>query len=75
MAEVMRAEACSYVIQVGADLFHHEGKMVFSKKATAMYYNKILNGLLDIIDGGDDEERADAMKCLASLQIMPLRIN
>lgn len=75
VAEVMLAESCSYVIQVGSDLFSNDGKLVFSKKSAIMYYNKILNSLMDVIDGGDEEERADAMKCLRSLHIHPLRIN
>lgn len=73
--DVFRAEACSYVIQVGVDLFDNDGQMIFSKKAAIMYYNKILNELMNVIDGGDDAERADAIRCLGTFRIMPLRIN
>lgn len=75
VAEIMLAESCSYVIQVGKDLFSYEGRMIFNKKTSIVHYNKILNNLMDIIDGGDDEERNDAIKCLGSLHILPLRIN
>lgn len=73
--DIFKAEASSYVIQVGVDLFDNNGQMIFSKKAAIMYYNKILNELMNVIDGGDDTERADAMRCLRTLHIMPLRIN
>lgn len=73
--EIKKLEIDSYVIQVGVDLYAEEGRMVFTKNAAAVYYNKILNHLLDIIDGGDAEEVMNAHRCLRSLHVMPLRIN
>lgn len=73
--QIMRVEANTYVIQVGSDIFDDGGNFFFSKKAAAVLHNRILDNLLDVIDAGDDEERADAIKCMLSLQIMPLRIN
>lgn len=73
--EIQAAEAKSYVIQLGRDLFEIGGKHIFDKAAANMYYNKILNELQNVIEGGDAEEIKDAVRALGSLRIHPLRIN
>jgi hypothetical protein len=73
--EIKKLEVDSYVIQVGVDLYAEDGRFVFTKKAAIVYYNKILNHLLDIIEGGDEEEVMNAHRCLRNLHVMPLRIN
>ena len=74
-AQILKSEQDSFVIQVGKDLFDDEGRLVFSKTAADIYHKKILENLLDILDGGDSDEKQDAMEALATLRVMPLRIN
>jgi len=73
--DIKRTEHDAYVIQMGMEIFDSDGKIVFNSRAVAVYYNKILNNLLDIIDGGDEDERNDAIRCLGTLHVHPLRIN
>lgn len=74
-AQILNSEKDAYVIQVGKDLFDADGKLVFSKAAADLYHSKIMDNLLDLLDGGDAEEKHEALTALASLRVMPLRIN
>ena len=74
--EVMEAEAGTYVIQVGADLFSlPNGKMAFSKDRAEYFYQEVRRGLLHMKENGEEHERKEAHECLLYLKIHPLRIN
>lgn len=73
--EVFAAESTSYVIQVGVDLFCHKGRFCFDKRNAALFYNRILSNLVDLITNGDEDQKKEALRCLGSLRISPLRIN
>jgi hypothetical protein len=75
VAQIFKSEQDAFVIQVGKDLFDEGGRLVFSKNAADIYHSKIKENLLDLLDGGDADEIEEAMSALASLRIMPLRIN
>jgi hypothetical protein len=73
--EIEEIEASTYVIQVGSDLFHDNGRYTFSHRSAVYFHNKILNNLVNLIESGTAEQRDIALKCLAWLKILPLRMN
>ena len=72
--EIAYAEATSYVIQVGVDFFENKGRLTFSRKNAESIYIKVMGTLLDSIANGSPEDQETALKCLISLQLLPLRI-
>jgi hypothetical protein len=74
--QIMAVEADKFVIQVGADLLQNEaGKMAFSKDRTDELFGQILINLNEMKESADPQERQDALSCLNSLHIWPLRIH
>lgn len=73
--EVLESEACSYVIQVGSDLFEKDGMLVFSKKNAITHYNRILKQVYGYLDSGTRKEKESAKRVLMNLRVLPLRIN
>ena len=72
--EVKSIEANCYVIQVGVDLYDHGGQFIFDKRSANRHLKKILNGLVDVIQGKNKKQSEQAMWCLSTLAIMPVRI-
>lgn len=72
--QIAYAEATSYVIQVGVDFFESKGHLTFSRKNAEGVYTKVLGVLLHSIENGSEEDKATALKCLLTLQLLPLRI-
>lgn len=72
--QIAYAEATSYVIQVGVDFFESKGHLTFSAKQAEGIYLKLLAALSDSIKNGSTEDRLTALKCIQTLQILPLRI-
>jgi hypothetical protein len=72
--QIAYAEATSYVIQVGVDFFESKGHLTFGQKQAEGIYMKLLVALQDSVKNGSREDRETALKCLATLQILPLRI-
>jgi hypothetical protein len=73
--EVMASEAAAFVIQVGSDVFHVNGRWVFNKRSAVVYYNKILRTILDQMHNGTKRERKDAKRVLENFKILPLRLH
>lgn len=73
--DIEATEFGTYVIQVGDDLFAHNGKQAFSKQRAEMFFDDIIVGLHHMKKNGNDIEREDAEKCLLFLKIHPLRIH
>lgn len=73
--DVMNAESGNYFIQVGSDIFSHNGKMAFSRKKAEAYYDSIMEDLIAMKQHGDDTEKSDAKACLLFLKIHPMRIH
>lgn len=73
--QIQSAEAESYMIQVGKALFDVDGRELFDKKACVIYYNQILEELTNVIEGGDEDEKADAITMLGGLRVHSLRIH
>lgn len=73
--EVVSQEASKYTIQIGDDLFRHEGKYKFSKSAAIKHYNRILDALIYSITQGSEEEKSDALFALSGLRAARLRIH
>jgi len=73
--EVMASEASTFVIQVGSDVFHVNGRWVFNKRSAVVYYNKILRTILDQMHNGTKRERKDAKRVLQNFKILPLRLH
>lgn len=74
LEEVVYYESTVYVIQIGVDFFKDEDGFYFSKKQAGVVYKSLLDGLLDGINNGTEESKRLALKCLARLSILPLRI-
>lgn len=74
--DVAAAEAGSYYIQLGGDIFvTEEGKMAFDKERVDFLFKEIWDGLIDMKENGTKQEADDAIKCLSLLRIYPLRIH
>lgn len=73
--EVAAAEASTYVIQVGSDLYCHDGAFAFNRRGAIIHYNKIRNELAYIAKNGDAREKKHARRCLENLKVLPLRIH
>jgi hypothetical protein len=73
--EVLYAESVTFYIRVGIDFYVHNGKMTFNYKAAVSHYNKILNELVRAITVGTAKQRKNALFCLETLQILPLRLS
>lgn len=72
--QIAYSEATSYVIQVGVDFFESKGHLTFSLKNAQTIYAKLLGALVESVKEGSEEDRITALKCLLTLQILPLRI-
>lgn len=76
VGEVNKAERNSYVVQIGNDLYRdNEGDLIFTASQAEKYYEILLNNILHTIDNGTAKQKAAAMKCLARLHILPLRLH
>jgi hypothetical protein len=74
--EVMAVERDRFVIQVGDDLLSSEtGKMAFSKERVEELYDQVLEGLNEMKKSEVLQEKEDALACLQTLRIIPLRIH
>lgn len=72
--EIAYAEATTYVIQVGVDFFENKGHLTFSLKNAQGIYLKLLGALVESVRNGSEEDKKTALKCIQTLQILPLRI-
>jgi hypothetical protein len=76
MAEVMAIEAQYYYIQIGDEMLESEsGKMSFSKDRAEALFEQVLESLRHMKKYGNEEQKADAEKCLNNFKIWPLRIH
>jgi predicted Zn-dependent protease len=73
-AEVRRAEANSFVVILGNDLYSKDGNFVFSLTQAEKHYYILLKNILITLDEGNPKQRKSAMHCLGKLHIQPLRI-
>ena len=73
--EVLRAEATSYVVLIGNDLYSREGSLVFSLTQAEKHYNTLLQNILLTLDSGNTKQKAAAVHCLRTLKVLPLRIH
>jgi hypothetical protein len=72
--EVLRAEGIFFVIQIGNDYYNKDGNFTFERKEAERHYNTLLKNIMITIDKGTDRQKNAAMKCLARLHILPLRL-
>ena len=72
--EIKRAEANSYTILIGSDFYSKDGDFVFSRQQAEKYYDILMNNILRTLDEGNEKQRNAAMRCLNTLQILPLRV-
>jgi hypothetical protein len=72
--QIAYAEATSYVIQVGMDFFEEKGHLTFGYKQATTIYMKLLSALASTIKHGNHEDKQVALKCISTLQVLPLRI-
>lgn len=73
--EVMEVEAGNYFIQVGVDIFSHDGRMVFSRERAEFFFDKIFRDLTNMKKNGSKEVLSDAEACLFFLKIVPMRLH
>jgi len=75
VAEINRAERDSFVVQVGNDLYAKDGDFIFTLSQAEKHYETLLMNILLTIDEGNHRQKDAAMKCLARLHILPLRLH
>lgn len=75
IAEVNKAERNSFVVQVGNDLYNKEGEFIFSLSQAEKHYDTLLINILYTIDNGTAKQKTAALKCLARLHIIPLKLH
>jgi hypothetical protein len=74
--EIMQTEAGNYYIQIGDSLFESEyGKIAFSKDRADHFFSVVWQGLRDMKESGDAEEKKEAEYCLLHFRIIPLRFH
>jgi len=73
--EVAAVESSTFVIQVGSDLYCHDGHFTFTRRGAIYHYNKIRTELVHLLSDGDKKERQHARRCLENLRVLPLRIH
>jgi hypothetical protein len=74
-AEVKKAEHNSFVILIGNDFYAKNGDYTFSIAQAEKYYEILLSNILHTIDNGNPKQQSAALKCLARLHILPLRLH
>jgi len=72
--QIFRAEANTYVIQIGSDFYQKDGDFAFSRQEAEKYYDILMSNILRTLDEGNEKQYNAAMNCLSSLQILPLRV-
>lgn len=76
IAEVNKAERNSFVVQVGNDMYQNQdGEFIFTENQAEKYYDTLLVNILHTIDNGSEKQKIAAMKCLARLHILPLKLH
>lgn len=74
--DVVKAETGNYYIQIGDGLFESEqGKFSFSKDKAEAFFQQIMDGLIEMIKTGSQEDKKEAMFCLMNFHILPLRFH
>lgn len=73
--EVMAAEASSYFIQVGSEIFNSKGIFCFNRRSAVIYYNRVLRQVLYQLQNGTKKEKKNAARVLNNLKIQPLRLH
>ena len=75
IGEVNKAERNSFVLQIGNDLYNRDGEFIFTLAQAEKHYETLLMNILLTIDEGSTKQKDAAMKCLARLHILPLRLH
>jgi hypothetical protein len=73
--QIADAEATSFYIIVGDNIFTYNSQMTFTKDDAAFHYAKVQEFLQEIATEGSSKEKIEASKSLLTLKILPLRIN
>lgn len=74
--EVQKTEIGNYYIQIGENVFESDsGKLVFNRDRANSLYMSIWQGLDDVRDNGDPEDKEEALHCLRNFRIIPLRFH
>ena len=73
--EVIAFETCTYILQVGSDIYDVRGQCVFNKKSAYIHYGKVMRELLDQLRCGNEAEKKDAGRILMNLKVLPLKLH
>lgn len=74
LQEIQEAEENAYIIQIGTELYNYDGCFVFDQKEAHRLYNNLLAKIKLTIKNGEKEDREVALRCVAKLFVLPLRI-
>lgn len=75
LEQVERAEATSFVIQVGEEFFNEDDiYYAFPKEKAEHYLEVAKEGLYIMMKEGSEQERQAAFRSLCDIRILPLRI-
>lgn len=73
--QVARAEAFTFIIQIGKELYSEGEFYAFTKDRIDYHAHVILTKLRDMIKNGSQEEKTDALRNIWNFRILPLRIH
>ena len=64
-----------YMISIGNEFLHDEdGHFAFPKKTAALYKNKAVKGLREMVKTGDKKSKEEAKAMLCAIKIVPFII-
>lgn len=72
--EIFSSEAVSWVVQIGDDVYAHQGQIVFDKKVATHLYTKFLKSFRYLLENGTEQEKKESLRVISSLKMMPLRV-
>lgn len=75
IGEVNKAERNSFVLQIGNDFYSKNSDFIFTLAQAEKHYETLLMNILLTIDEGSAKQKDAAMKCLARLHVLPLRLH
>lgn len=73
--EIAKAEAGSYVIQLGGEFFDYQGNFTFTREAAERFYDELYTGLHEMLNDQRKIDKSEVLTTLLNLRISPLRFH
>ena len=73
--EVFALEALHYIVVAGSEVFYLNGKWIFDQKTAIRCRDRILRGLVKLLETGTKKEQRHARFLIDTIRIEPFRIH